>query len=193
MTTKAKLVSTIAAFCLVLALMVVGVLAASSATVNLGGSLSFIASDVDATVTVNATGCSETIDGSSPNYSHTFDAGSEESDWTNENIDLTFSDKDTDIVITIKVTNNNEERALKVSFTDSTLPSVTADQNVSMTVRTGDNAAASTAATKGTETIEVGVGEYAIIELTISIDDPNASVKEASASWEAALTLSNVA
>ena len=191
MTTKAKLVSTIAAFCLVLALMVVGVLAASSVTVNLGGSLSFTASDVDATVKVVATGCAEaaTVNGTG-DYTKTFNADSEENSWTKDDIDLTFSDKDAPIVITITVTNNSDERALKVSFTGDALPNVTASSNVTMAVTYGDNAAASTSATLGTEEIEVGVGEYAEIKLTISIDDANKTV---SSNWDANLTLENVA
>ena len=191
MTTKAKLVSTIAAFCLVLALMVVGVLAASSVTVNLGGSLSFTASDVDATVKVVATGCGEaaTVNGTG-DYTKTFNADSAENSWTKDDIDLTFSDKDAPIVITITVTNNSDERALKVSFTGDALPNVTASSNVTMAVTYGDNAAASTSATLGTEEIEVGVGEYAEIKLTISIDDANKTV---SSNWDANLTLENVA
>ena len=56
MSLKVKLTSTILAFCLILGLLVMGVFASSQATVNLGGSLSFSATNVHAKVTGSVSG-----------------------------------------------------------------------------------------------------------------------------------------
>ena len=56
MTLKMKLTSTIAAFLLILGLTIMGVMAAPSATVNLGGSISFSATDINARVSGAITG-----------------------------------------------------------------------------------------------------------------------------------------
>ena len=69
MSLKAKLVSSVAAFCLVLALLVVGILAVPSATINMGGSISFQATDVNATVNITVTGTDEEAQ---PSKSYTF-------------------------------------------------------------------------------------------------------------------------
>ena len=58
---KAKLVSTIAAACLVIALLVTGVWAVSTASVTLGGSISFSATNVHATIEGSITGAAETV------------------------------------------------------------------------------------------------------------------------------------
>ena len=59
MTLKVKLTSTIAAFVLVLGLLIMGVFASPTATINLGGSISFKATDVHATVQGKITGSKE--------------------------------------------------------------------------------------------------------------------------------------
>ena len=56
MSLKAKLVSSVAAFMLVLALLVVGVLAVPQATINMGGSITFDATDVVGSVSVATDG-----------------------------------------------------------------------------------------------------------------------------------------
>lgn len=189
MTTKAKLVSTIAAFCLVLALMVVGVLAASSATVDLGGSISFTASDVVATVSVSASGSAEdaTVNGTGV-YTESFDStDNPTASWTKNDINLTFASKDAPIVITIAVQNDSDERAL--TLTAGTLPKVTGD-NITATVQYDMNDA-DTPEDLTTEAVTVPAGEKVEIIMTISITDPNASVT--GSSWTADFTLANVA
>ena len=187
MTTKAKLVSTIAAFCLVLALMVVGVLAASSATVDLGGSISFTASDVVATVSVSTSGAAEdaTVNGTGA-YTKSFTSADATAEWTKNDINLTFASKDAPIVITITVTNDSDERAL--TLTAGTLPSVTGD-NISATVQYDLNDAGAKNLT--TEAVTVPATQSVDIIMTISITDANASVT--GSSWTADFTLANVA
>ena len=185
MTTKAKLVSTIAAFCLVLALMVVGVLAATSATVQLGGSLSFTAKDVVATVKVSATGCTETINGEG-DYTKSFTSKDATAEWTKENINLTFSNKTTDIVITITIKNDAADRALTVT---PTVPTVTSDQNVSITSvysydKTSDETVTATE-------LDVAAGQTVTYKITLHIMNPNNGVNSASTSWDAGFALAN--
>lgn len=186
MTTKAKLVSTIAAFCLVLALMVVGVLAATSATVQLGGSLSFTAKDVVATVKVSATGCTQTINGEG-DYTHSFSSvDTDPASWTKEDINLTFSNKTTDIVITITIKNDAADRALTVT---PTVPTVTSDQNVSITSvysydKTSDKTVTATE-------LDVAAGQTVTYKITLHIMNPNNGVNSASTSWAAGFALAN--
>lgn len=190
MTTKAKLVSTIAAFCLVLALMVVGVLAASSATVDLGGSISFTAKDVVATVSVSASGSAEdaTVNGTGV-YTESFDStDNPTASWTKNNINLTFASKDAPIVITIAVQNDSDERAL--TLTAATLPSVTGD-NINLKSLQYDMNDADAPKNLTTEAVTVPAGEKVEIIMTISITDANASVT--GSSWTADFTLANVA
>ena len=186
MTTKAKLVSTIAAFCLVLALMVVGVLAASSATVQLGGSLSFTASDVVATVKVSATGCTQTINGEG-DYTKSFTSANATAEWTKENINLTFSNKTTDIVITITVQNDSDERAL--TLTAGTLPKVEGDNINLKSLQYDLNSTGAKNLT--TSPITVPASQSVEIIMTIEIVDANDSVT--GSSWTADFTLANVA
>lgn len=185
MTTKAKLVSTIAAFCLVLALMVVGVLAATSATVQLGGSLSFTAKDVVATVKVSATGCTETINGEG-DYTKSFTSADETAAWTKNDINLTFSNKTTDIVITITIKNDAADRALTVT---PTVPTVTSDQNVSITsVYSYDETSDKTVT--ATE-LDVAAGQTVTYKITLHIINPNNGVNSTSTSWAAGFALAN--
>lgn len=125
---KAKLVSTIAAICMVICLLSVGVWAASTATVNLGGTVSFTAKDVQATVKLVS--ISGTENDAQTKTDATFDAETQDSaatvNWND--LALTFKDKNTPIVITIKVINNNTQRALNVTATDrSTTTNYTVD------------------------------------------------------------------
>ncbi|MBE5746253.1 MAG: hypothetical protein E7359_03080, partial [Clostridiales bacterium] len=59
MSLKMKLASTVSAFLLILGLTIMGVFAAPTATINLGGSISFKATDVHATVQGKITGSKE--------------------------------------------------------------------------------------------------------------------------------------
>ena len=190
MSLKAKLVSTVAAFVMVLALMVVGVLAASSATVNLGGSISFTSDHVLATVSVSATGAKEssTVNGQG-DYQKKFTAADATATWTKDDIDLSFASQDTDIVITITVKNDSTERAL--TLTAETLPGVTGSNidlvgNVQYSVNSG------VATDLAVDTpVTVPATQSVVITMTIELKDAGLSVTNGA--WTAAFALANVA
>lgn len=121
---KAKLISTIAAFAMVLCLTIVGVWAAATVTVNVTGTVSYIAKDVNASVQGSITGIAET----GKTYDETFndDTTDEQANdaWALENI--TFV-KHTDVVITLKVTNLDSTRKLtaKLENKGATVDNVT--------------------------------------------------------------------
>ena len=84
MSLKTKLVSTISAICMVLALLTVGVWAVSTASVTLGGSVSFTADNIHARVTGSVTGTQETISLTELNYSADSAPTTELDSWANK-------------------------------------------------------------------------------------------------------------
>ena len=186
MTLKAKLVSTIAAFALVLALLVVGVLAASSASINMSGSLSFTATDVNATVDISVAG--NTAPGDVGDGTYTFNSATESGD---ENVTLnglawTFAAKDSTITLTIVVTNKDATRSLTSTLT----PTLTdlADANVTANAQ-------ATAGVTGTvgQAQTLAAGESVTYTVTFKITNADKSVSAAAATWSAKLALANVA
>lgn len=134
MNSKAKLISTIAAICMVLVLLVGGIWAASAGTVTIGGTVSFSAQDVDVEITGAVTGADKaptlkTIrwNAATENNKDT-DAATEgyealEEAW--DLGDLSFTKAATggklnDIVLTITVKNYSTEREVNVALTTST-------------------------------------------------------------------------
>ncbi len=116
MSLKAKLVSTIAAFCMVICLLSVGIWAANTGTVNVGGTVSFVASDVDVSI-YGVVGTEAAEAEAITTEIVTWNAASEGTlteDWTNA---LNFT-KGEDIVISLKVVNNSEQRSVAVTLTD---------------------------------------------------------------------------
>ena len=116
MSLKAKLVSTIAAICMVICLLSVGIWAASTGTVNVGGTVSFTASDVDVTITATVngaktTGQTKTVTWSAANTEETLTA-----DWSNLTLDFV---KGSDIEIVLEITNNSVERSVGVAISDN--------------------------------------------------------------------------
>ena len=101
MSLKAKLVSSIAAFCLVLALMVVGIFAANQVEVNLGGSITYTANDVIATIDV-------TDNDSQIDWHDNLDAKKQTVAEGSDTLNLEF-DKNQTIVITVVITNKSNE------------------------------------------------------------------------------------
>ncbi len=124
MSLKAKLISTISAFCLVLALLVVGVFAAQSATIQLGGTVSFTATAVVGDVTITYSG----EENSQLRLYAEFDADTpegEEVDWIEGDPDaqnLVFTQGEP-IRVTIAIHNEADDRAMWVLFEN--LPSIT--------------------------------------------------------------------
>ena len=115
MSIKLKLVSCISAFILVLGIFIFGVLSAEQATVNLGGSISFEATDVYARVTGRVQNAQtnptlETLEFSA--YNDTPD----QSSWSG--LELQFDSRATNITIEVTVENLSMERELTVNLTD---------------------------------------------------------------------------
>ena len=115
MSIKMKLVSCISAFILVLGIFIFGVLSAEQATVNLGGSISFDATDVYARVTgkVQNAQTNPTLD--TLEFSATNDTP-DQSSWSG--LELQFDSRATDITIEVTVENLSMERELTVNLTD---------------------------------------------------------------------------
>ena len=116
MSIKMKLVSCISAFILVLGIFIFGVLSAEQATVNLGGSISFDATDVYARVTgkVQNAQTNPTLD--TLEFSATNDTP-DQSSWSG--LELQFDSRATDITIEVTVENLSMERELTVNVTDA--------------------------------------------------------------------------
>ena len=154
MSAKVKLISFISAFVLVLGIMIIGVLSAEQVQVNIGGSVSFNATNVYAKVSGNISGAetgNKTF--STLTYSASETTG-DESDWTN--LVLEFTETPDPIEITITVENLSTQRTLTVNL-ENTLQgegldiAVTRDSgsynsgtNVELPVSTGDGSSTTT-------------------------------------------------
>ena len=114
MSAKVKIFSIISAFILVLGIMIIGVLSAEQVQVNIGGSVSFNATNVYAKVSGNISGAetgNKTF--STLTYSAEETTG-DESDWTN--LALEFTETPDPIIITITVENLSDQRTLTVNL-----------------------------------------------------------------------------
>lgn len=166
---KAKLISTIAAFAMVLCLTIVGVWAAATVTVSVTGTVSYTATDVDATVTGTITGITE----SGKNFEKTFNAASTENSGAWDLSGITFV-KNQDVVITLNVKNNSTERPLQATLANN-----------------GEAKGTNTTAALGeTTTSTIAAGDNASFTFTIKVTDWN---KAASYGINLMLTLNNQA
>lgn len=166
---KAKLISTIAAFAMVLCLTIVGVWAAATVSVSVTGTVSYTATDVDATVTGTITGITET----GKDFSKSFNAGSTDNSGAWDLSGITFV-KNQDVVITLTVKNNSTERPLEATLANN-----------------GEAAGINTTAALGTTTTStVAAGDTASFTFTIKVTDWN---KTASYGINLMLTLNNKA
>ena len=154
MSAKVKLISFISAFVLVLGIMIIGVLSAEQVQVNIGGSVSFNATNVYAKVSGDISGAetgNKTF--STLTYSAEETTG-DESDWTN--LALEFTETPDPIVITITVENLSTQRTLTVNL-ENTLQGegldiavtsesdcYTSGTNVELPVSTGDGSSTTT-------------------------------------------------
>ena len=140
---KAKLISTIAAFAMVLCLTIVGVWAAATVSVSVTGTVSYTATDVDATVTGTITGITET----GKDFSKTFNAGSTDNSGAWDLSGITFV-KNQDVVITLTVKNNSTERPLEATIAnngEATGTNTTAALGTTTTATVGTEASNNTA------------------------------------------------
>ena len=119
MSIKAKLISCITAFILVLGIMFAGVFAAEQVQVNIGGSVSFTATTVHAEISGNVQGSSTT------NTLPTVTVDAETADGTLdmgdawENMTLDFNEAGDDITVTINI-KNLSSRPIYVNMNDTT-------------------------------------------------------------------------
>lgn len=173
MSLKAKLVTSISAFALVLALLIVGVFAVNQATINMGGSISFKATDVNATVVINVEGTAANDESDDKTFTFNADTDEATADWTGKN--WTFDDTRT-ITVTVTVTNKDTVRSLTSTFT--------APEDGDL----GTNLSCSTQ-TQGEKTVVAG--GTVTYTMTFTVTDENASVS--AAAWTAKLVLANVA
>jgi len=166
MSNKAKLVSVIAAFVLVITLLIGGVFAAQTATVNLGGTITFQAKDVQATISAATVSNGTVTDAASKMQQVVLDANNDGATaiatWSG--LDITFDDSGDDVTIVFTITNDHGEKALIVTTTQ--------------TDGTTDNATMTTTVTGGTGTVAsntIAVGESAEYTVTFHITDQNTS------------------
>lgn len=166
MSNKVKLVSVIAAFALILSLVVAGVLAAQSATVNLGGTITFQAKDVQATISAATVVNGTVADAANKLQEVVLDADNDGSTaiatWAG--LDITFDESGDDVTVTFTITNNHGEKDLVVTTVQ--------------TDGTTDNATMTTTVTGGTGTVAsntIAVGSSAEYTVTFHIVDQNAS------------------
>ena len=161
MSLKTRLVTTISMFFLVVALLITGVWAASTANVNIGGTISFNATNIYATITGSITGASTTPTLSPLNYSAKSVPTTTELNTWKQN--LTFADA---TIPTIKWTiqiQNKSERVLYVTLTDN----ISTLTNATKTL-TFDNGSAD-----GEQTIPAKTTKVYTME--INVTDTNAS------------------
>ena len=134
MSLKVKLATTIAALCMVICLLTVGVWAATKTSVNVSGTVSFVAEDVNATISATVTGATgdeqnitnkviatflgdEVIPEGSDYYEYEDKDGNKTYDFK----DLDFASKDSVIVITLTIKNDSTQRKLNVDSFTATL------------------------------------------------------------------------
>ena len=171
MSLKAKLISTISAFVLILTIVIVGVWAATQANVSLGGTINFQATNVYAKVTGTVTGMDSNPTLPTLIFSEGEDA-SEETDieqWNNLN--LVFNTSGTPIEIEVTVENLSDQRSLGVSIQNQ----IASIENIDISIT--KNSEASTSATLSPST---GSGTSTVTFLvTVSLQNPNISVTDA--------------
>ena len=188
MTLKMKLTSTICAFLLILGLTIMGVMASPSAKINLGGSLTFTATDVNARVTGKVTEYGNEEEPQLPEL--LFSAGLNETEeqelkdkvdqWGDCDLEFKSTGKDLSIVVTIE---NLADRPLYASINVN--ENMTAE--VSSTMEELNSAEATSGEVYNGEvlTIPAKQGEttyFAYVKLTMEVEEKNASLPE-DAKW----------
>ena len=169
MTLKMKLTSTIAAFLLILGLTIMGVMAAPSATVNLGGSISFTATGVNAKVTGSVADYGNDTEPElkeilfQAEYTDTEKTAFDEAIDSWKNCDLVF--KSTGSAITITVTIENLADRVLFASVNSTLDV----DNVNQSMAQGEDEYTG-------DIIEIGAKGTTEVDLILEVDNKNASV-----------------
>ena len=207
MSLKAKLTTTLAALCMVICLLSVGVWAATQATVNFSGTVTFELRDVQVSVYGAYKGTGEDTDLGSADT----DAIAEGEDelivtWTAEDEDATedpadednmldkdwefnalnFENKNSTIVIALKVKNNNPDNGVYATFTPSVAAALlTKDEGENLG---GKNVTAWYSVAGATEVVDADDnvhyliaenGAVAVFRIHIKVTNQNLAVTEA--------------
>ena len=171
MSLKAKLISTISAFVLILTIVIVAVWAATQANVSLGGTVNFQATNVYAKVTGTVTGMDSNPTLPTLIFSEGKDASEEPEIEQWNNLNLVFNTSGTPIEIEVTVENLSDERSLGVSIQNQ----IASIENIDISITSEGEA--STSATLSPST---GSGTSTVTFLvTVSLQNPNVSVTDA--------------
>ncbi len=164
MTLKTKLILCIVAFIMIASLMLVGIFATQTITMQMGGSVSFNANSVYAKVTGSIKGSQENST-ETPLTEFTIEYDDETvimpSDWTN--MGLTFDEKATDIVVEMTIENLATDRGIEISLNDN---STTTNYQVNKT-------AGGTSVSGKTDTRTINGGEIVTYTFTLHVQSQN--------------------
>ena len=165
MSLKAKLVSVISAFVLILTIVIVSVWAVSQANVTMGGTVGFKADNVYAKISAKITGMDEKPTLPTLIFSEGDDASPVEDieEWAN--LSLIFANSNTPIQLEITVENLSGERALYAKIDDQ----IGVVANLTKTVTSSSQDALG-------RYIEVPISSSISYTITLSPTDPNKSV-----------------
>lgn len=166
MSNKAKLITVISAFVLVVSLLTVGVFAVQSATVNMGGTITFNATDVQATISAATVANGTVTDAAAKLQEIKFDADNDGSTAlaTWGGLDIAFAAGGDDVTITFTITNDHAEKGLVVTTTPT--PGTAVNMTMTTTVEGG---------TGTVENNTIAVGGSAEYTVTFHIANQNAS------------------
>lgn len=157
-----KLVCFSAFFVITALTCIVGVWAAQRVSITTSGSISYVATDVNATITGTISGSQTNPSLSTLTYTATSEPTSAElATW--QDLDLKFKANAEDVVISITIKNNSTERKLNYTIADT----VATSSNLSKTISGGNSG-------------EIGVGGHKVITITFKVIDKNKSVENTS-------------
>ncbi len=157
-----KLVCFSAFFVITALTCIVGVWAAQRVSITTSGSISYVATDVNATITGTISGSQTNPSLSTLTYTATSEPTSAElATW--QDLDLKFKANAEDVVISITIKNNSTERKLNYTIADT----VATSSNLSKTISGGNSG-------------EIGFGESKVITITFKVIDKNKSVENTS-------------
>ena len=184
MTLRAKLLISVAAFTMVLALLIVGVLAVQSATVPITGNIVFNATDANVEISGTLSNATTAHSFTTLKYDAEATAGSTALDtWKNVKIDFK-NQASNDITLAITVTNKDTVRSMYTSLSSSELSSLSeGTNNVTATIKTG------TGAYTWGEPVTISKGSAITFTITFSIGTRNKSVNVGS--WTMELDVSS--
>lgn len=157
-----KLVCFSAFFVITALTCIVGVWAAQRVSITTSGSISYVATDVNATITGTISGSQTNPSLSTLTYTATSEPTSAElATW--QDLDLKFKANAEDVAISITIKNNSTERKLNYTIADT----VATSSNLSKTISGGNSG-------------EIAIGASKVITITFKVIDKNKSVENTS-------------